>query len=191
MADSFENMLVESLPRMQAYAIMITRDRTVAADLLQQTALQALQGRSQFAMGTNFSAWLYKIMRNIHFSTLRKAKRKMVDIDSVPAEIFGRSGSQEERVLTGEISRAMDHIPAEQREAMILICAGELSYAEAAEAIGCTVGTVKSRLWRARTRIEQLMMGEGPRSIAAATKRPPRGCNINRNLNPAGGLSVL
>jgi len=160
MADSFQDMLVERLPRMQAYAIMITRDRTVAADLLQQTALHALRGQHLFTPGTNFTAWLYKIMRNAHFSALRTSKRKMIDIESIPEEAFGRSGGQEERVLTGEISRALDDLPADQREVLILICAGELSYAEAAQAIGCTIGTVKSRLWRARAKMEKLIADE-------------------------------
>jgi RNA polymerase sigma-70 factor (ECF subfamily) len=191
MADAFQNMLVEHLPRMQAYAIMITRDRTVAADLLQQTALQALRGQHQFTPGTNFTAWLYKIMRNVHFSALRTLKRQMIDIDSIDEKYFGRSGGQEERVLTNEISRALDYISPDQREVLILICAGELSYAEAAEAIGCTVGTVKSRLWRARAKMEELIMGQKPSKADGDVKRIARRQKIAPVGSQVGVVSPL
>jgi len=191
MSESFRNALVEHLPRLQAYAIMITRDRAVAADLLQQTALQALRGQHQFTPGTNFTGWLYKIMRNLHFSALRTSKRKMLDLDSVPENSLGRSGGQEERVLVNEVSRALDCIPADQREVLILISAGDLSYAEAAEAIGCSVGAVKSRVWRARAKMEELILGGKLHKGGADVRRDMRHRKIGPIESPARAASAL
>ena len=168
MPNAFHDMLVAHLPRLQAYAIMLTRDRAVAADLLQETALRALRAQHQFAPGTNFTAWMYKILRNEHFSSLRRSKRKFTGLDDMPEELLSRSGGQESHVMAREVTRAMNHLRADQREVLVLICAGGMSYEEAADSIGCSVGTVKSRLWRARSRMAALVMGEEAVEIGEA-----------------------
>jgi RNA polymerase sigma-70 factor (ECF subfamily) len=159
-ADPFHDMLLEHLPRLQAYAIMLTRDRALAEDLLQETALRALRAQTQFTMGTNFTAWIYKILRNEYISSLRRKKRAPVPIEDMPAEFLSKRGEQENDVLSREIIQAMDKLQHGQREVLILICASGLSYEEAAEALGCSVGTIKSRLWRARARMAALILGE-------------------------------
>jgi RNA polymerase sigma-70 factor (ECF subfamily) len=171
MSDSFHDMLLEHLPRLTAYSIMLTRDRSAAADLLQETALRALRARDQFTPGTNFGAWMYRILRNEHFSSLRRAKRKFSSIDDMPEDLLARPGGQESHVMSREVTRAMDQLQPDQREVLVLICAGGMSYEEAAEAIGCSVGTVKSRLWRARSRIAALVMGEETDTIGEAVNR--------------------
>lgn len=154
---SFHQLLLEHLPRLQAYAIMLTRNRTEAEDLLQETSLRALRAQRQFMMGTNFTAWIYKILRNEYISTYRRKKREPVQIEDMPAEFLSRKGEQENDVLAREIIQAMDNLKHGQREVLILICGKELSYEEAAEALGCSVGTIKSRLWRARARMRSLL----------------------------------
>ncbi len=160
MANEFHQMLLEHLPPHQAYAIMLTRDRAQAEDLLQETSLRALRAQNQFMMGTNFTAWIYKILRNEYISSLRRKKRQPVQIEDMPAEFLSRKGEQENDVLSREIIAAMDKLQHGQREVLILICASGLSYEEAAEALGCSVGTIKSRLWRARARMASLIMGD-------------------------------
>ena len=166
MANQFHEMLLEHLPRLQAYAIMLTRDRALAEDLLQETALRALRAQSQFTLGTNFTAWIYKILRNEYISSLRRKKRQPVQIEDMPAEFLSRRGEQENDVLSREIIHAMDKLQHGQREVLILICASGLSYEEAADALGCSVGTIKSRLWRARARMASLILGENEAKAA-------------------------
>jgi RNA polymerase sigma-70 factor (ECF subfamily) len=182
MADnSFHNLLLEHLPRLQAYAIMLTRDRTAAADLLQETALRALRAQDQFTPGTNFAAWMYRILRNEHFSSLRRSKRKMSRLEDMPEDVLSKPGKQEAHVMYKKVTRAMNQLQPDQREVLVLICAAGMSYEEAAEAIGCSIGTVKSRLWRARSRMAQLVLGEdeAPRGIDAS-ERGPRKAMMDR-----------
>ena len=167
MSNQFHDMLTEHLPRLRAYAIMLTRDRVAAEDLLQETALRALRAQSQFTLGTNFTAWMYRILRNEHISSLRRSKRRPILLDEIPEELMSRHGEQEDKVLTREIIQAMDQLQASQREVLILICAGGLSYEEAAESLECSVGTIKSRLWRARRHMQALVLGEPIEALEA------------------------
>jgi RNA polymerase sigma-70 factor (ECF subfamily) len=160
MADRFQDMLLTHMPRLQAYAVMLTRDRAAAEDLLQETALKAWRAQSQFTIGTNFTAWIYKILRNEYISSLRRNKRRPARLDDVPEEFLSRAGAQENDILSREVVHAMDKLQPEQREVLVLICAGGLSYEEAAESLGCSIGTIKSRLWRARARMAALVLGE-------------------------------
>ncbi len=175
MADPFQELLLTHLPRLQAYAVMLTRDRAAAEDLLQETALKAWRAQSQFAMGTNFTAWIYKILRNEYISSLRRNKRKPARIEEVPEEFLSRSGAQETDILSREVVTAMNQLQPEQREVLVLICAGGLSYEEAAASLGCSIGTIKSRLWRARARMSALVMGEDtPQEGAVECDEKPR-----------------
>ncbi len=162
--NEFHDMLLQHLPRLQAYAIMLTRDRALADDLLQETSVRALRAQSQFTMGTNFTAWIYKILRNEYISSLRRKKRQPMPIEDMPAEFLARKGEQENDVLSREVIQAMNKLQQGQREVLILICASGLSYEEAAETLGCSVGTIKSRLWRARARMAAFIMGEDKKS---------------------------
>ena len=159
MASEFHNMLVEQLPRLRAYALALTRNRSAADDLIQETALKAWNAQAQFQPGTNFKAWIYRILRNEHISSFRRHKRPQVSMDAVPEEFFAREGDQETKVLTKEVMTRIAELSPGQREVLLLNCASGLSYEEIAEAIGCSVGTVKSRLWRARNEMHKRMLG--------------------------------
>jgi RNA polymerase sigma-70 factor (ECF subfamily) len=166
--DVFHKMLVETLPRLRAYAVTLTRDRSTAEDLLQETAAKALAHRTQFAAGTNFTAWMYCILRHEFVNTLRRAKHQPAYMADIPDGLASRPGDQEEKRLAHEILAAMDQLPPQQREVLILICAGGMSYEEAAVAVKASIGTVKSRLWRARRQMQQILLGdEGPESESA------------------------
>jgi RNA polymerase sigma-70 factor (ECF subfamily) len=186
MADTFRDLLIAHLPRLQAYAIMLTRDRSAGADLLQETALRALRAQNQFTPGTNFTAWMYKILRNEHFSSLRRSKRKFSRLEDMSEEILSHSGGQESHVMSREVWRAMDQLRPDQREVLILICASGMSYEEAAEAIGCSVGTVKSRLWRARSRMAALVMGEEAVTIGEAVNGRDERAALRPNADDGG-----
>ncbi|MGZ6186749.1 MAG: sigma-70 family RNA polymerase sigma factor [Candidatus Binataceae bacterium] len=183
----FRDLLVEHLPRLRAYALGLTRSTSAADDLLQQTALKAWAAREQFALGTNFKAWIYRILRNEHISSFRGSKQAQVSIDTVPEEFFARHGDQETKLLTREVLTAVNTLAPHRREVLLLNCAGGLSYQEIAEALGCSIGTVKSRLWRARHEIQLLMLGdespdqpmESDEALATADAR-----ETETNLNP-------
>jgi len=177
MASEFHDELVEQLPRLRAYAMGLTRNRAAADDLLQQTALKAWNGQKSFVAGTNLKAWLYHIMRNEHVSTFRRTKREHVSIDSVPEEFFSRNGDQETKLLSREVLKAMDKLAAVQREVLLMNCVAGLSYEEISEALGCSIGTVKSRLWRARAQMQKLVYGteaDSPEDAVLADTKPAR-----------------
>lgn len=160
MSSEFHDNLISMLPQLRAYAMTLTRHRAAADDLLQETSLKAWRAQGQFSPGTNFKAWMYCILRNEYISSLRRNRRLTISVDQVPEEFFSREGDQDSKVMVNEVVKAMDLLNKEQREVLVLICMNGLSYEEVANVVGCTIGTVKSRLWRAREHMSKLMMGE-------------------------------
>ncbi|MBL8629267.1 MAG: sigma-70 family RNA polymerase sigma factor [Rhodospirillaceae bacterium] len=156
---TFDQLLVEALPRLRGYAISLTGNRALADDLLQEAAMRALAARTQFTMGTNFNAWMYRILRNEFVSWMRKPSRRVVPIDQLPEALLSRAAVQENQILVRELGQALAKLPRAQREALVLICGSGLSYEEAASVLGCTVGTVKSRVFRARAQVEAFVTG--------------------------------
>jgi RNA polymerase sigma-70 factor (ECF subfamily) len=159
MTNDIRKLLAATLPQMRGFALLKTRNRSEADDLLQQTALKALKAEHQFTLGTSFKAWLYQIMKNEFISSIRR-KKPTANIDDVSEELFGVSGGQEDKLLKREILKAMDKMPASQRAVLIMICASGMTYVEAGEALRCSVGTVKSRLWRARRAMQAYVLDE-------------------------------
>jgi RNA polymerase sigma-70 factor (ECF subfamily) len=159
MASEFHDLLVENLPRLRAYAVVLTRNRAAADDLLQQTALKAWNGQKHFAAGTNIRAWLHQIMRNEHISSFRRSKREMVPLDAISDELLMRPGDQETKLLTREVLGAVEKLSPARREVLMMNCVAGLSYEEIADTLQCSIGTVKSRLWRAREEMQQYVYG--------------------------------
>jgi RNA polymerase sigma-70 factor (ECF subfamily) len=178
----FRHLLIETLPRMRGYAMMLTRNAAAADDLLQETAFRAIRAEDQFMPGTNFKAWLYRILRNEYVSTVRR-KKKITSIDDAPESFLAQRGAQEDTVLTQEVMKAVAGLPLGQREVLIMICADGMSYDEAASAVGCSVGTIKSRLWRARAAVQQILLGkEEPEAETQEPDRSERGKARRREL---------
>jgi RNA polymerase sigma-70 factor (ECF subfamily) len=171
MSKTFHEMLIETLPKLRPYAVMLAQERARAEDLLQETAVRALAAQHQFQMGTNFSAWLYRILRNEFIDTVRKSRRTGVSIDDLPEALMSYTPRQDDQLLVRELAQALGQLPRAQREALTLVCGSGLSYEEAAGIIGCSMGTIKSRISRARQQMEAIASGEG----RAATKRQSDG----------------
>ncbi|MGI4959514.1 MAG: sigma-70 family RNA polymerase sigma factor, partial [Janthinobacterium lividum] len=106
-------------------------------------------------------AWMHRILRNRFISNLRK-RRDTTDIDDVPASAFATEAPHEDRLALKDLSKAMTRLPADQREALIMVVVQGMSYENLAEATGCAVGTAKSRVFRARRQLETWLMGEVP-----------------------------
>ncbi len=144
----FQDLLVEQLPHLRAFARLLARDRSLADDLVQETALRALCNMDKFAPGTNMKAWLSTILRNQFYNELRTRSRAAA-YAALPKPT-GHHGEQEGQLELRDFERAFRALPAVQREALSLVGASGFSYGEAAKIVGCAQGTVKSRVCRAR-----------------------------------------
>jgi len=161
----FKKELLALVPFLRAFARSLCGHRDLADDLAQDTLVRAWQARGAFTPGTNMKAWLFTILRNQFYSDRRRAWRQM-DWNQELAEMIPGSSSDQLRALElDDVSRAMRKLGAEQREALILVGAGGFSYEEAAAISACPIGTVKSRVARARAAI--LDMLEGPSEMPA------------------------
>ena len=160
--DDFRARLVELLPYLRAFAHTLCRSRDGADDLAQESLASAWKARASFEPGTNLKGWLFMIQRNAFYSAHRR-KWRQVDWDEPAMErVLVTDAAQQSSVELTELKRAMTTLPDEQREALILVGAGGFSYLEASAICGCAVGTMKSRVSRARNAIS-VLMGDGAR----------------------------
>jgi RNA polymerase sigma-70 factor (ECF subfamily) len=151
-------MLVASLPMLRQRAISLTRHRADAEDLMQTAIASALAAQSSFEPGTNFRAWMTRILRNRFFSNLR-SRRETVDLEHAPAGLLSRSGGQEERLAVQELCRCLGTLPPDQRRILLMITVEGLSYTEASGQLGVAVGTLKCRVFRARRQLRVALLG--------------------------------
>jgi RNA polymerase sigma-70 factor, ECF subfamily len=142
---------------LRAFAISLTRDADQAEDLVQETVLRAISKQEQFVAGTNLQAWLFIILRNQFFSDHRKSLREVEDGDGSYAATMIALPDQDDRIMIHDLEAALHKLPEGQREALLLVGADGLSYEEAAQVLGCAVGTVKSRVNRARNCLAEFM----------------------------------
>jgi len=153
MAADFEADLLARLPVLRRFALSLCRNPDTADDLVQITVEKAILGRAGFDPATRLDAWLFRILRNAWIDMTRRHRTRGTEIDvgDIPevATVDGRRLT-EARLMLDAASRALESLPVEQREVLILVCYEELSYAEAAQVLGIPVGTVMSRLSRGR-----------------------------------------
>lgn len=168
--------ILACLPRVRAFARSLGRNHAEADDLVQATVLRALAARDRFEPGTNLMGWLYTILRNIHTSELRaRSVRLHQDLDSTPDHVLQRPATQLQAIEHRELRVALKSVPLKQREALILVVMVGCSYEEAAAICSCEVGTIKSRVNRAKGRIAQALAGNahaGARKSPAARRSP-------------------
>jgi RNA polymerase sigma-70 factor (ECF subfamily) len=149
------------LPDLKAFALSLTHDPVKADDLVQSTVLRAWMNLDQFRRGTNYKAWLFTILRNSFYSEFRKRRREVEDADSVYATSLKVQPEQEFRLLLKDLQRALVQLPLAQREALFLVGGQGETYEGAAAICGVAVGTIKSRVSRARTHLAQAMTDLG------------------------------
>jgi RNA polymerase sigma-70 factor (ECF subfamily) len=153
--------LVAQIGSLRAFAVSLCGDRERADDLVQETLFKAWNHLDSFKEGTNLKAWLFTILRNTYFSERRKRKREVEDTDGSYAARLSSRPEQYGHMDMKDFQAALAQLPDDQREALILVGAAGFSYEEAAEISDCAVGTIKSRVNRARTRLgERLELGE-------------------------------
>ena len=158
----FHDQLTAVLPRLRIYALSLTRNRDSADDLVHDTVVKALAGRQSFQPGTNLAAWLFRIQRNEFISGLRRL-RPTVPVDSTVAESLSHPPCQDSGLIMREFLTAFSKLVQTQREALLLAVIEGLPYEIIAAHTGVSVGTVKSRISRARDRLEHLLVdGDTP-----------------------------
>jgi len=157
MDESVRSAILAAVPSLRAFAISLSGNVDRADDLVQETLMRALANIDSFEPGTNMSAWLFTILRNHFRSEYRKRRREVEDGEGRYAETLKSQPEQQGRIEFGEFRAALARLPADQREALILVGASGFSYEEAAHICGCAVGTIKSRVNRARTRLAELL----------------------------------
>jgi RNA polymerase sigma-70 factor (ECF subfamily) len=149
--------LVEHLPAMRAFAISLTRNSATADDMVQDTLIKAWTNIDKFQPGTNMRAWLFTILRNTYYSSRRKTKREVADVDGVFTESLAEKPAHDGHMQMNDFRKALLQLNDEQREALLLIGASGFSYEEAAEMCGVAVGTIKSRTNRARAHLAEIL----------------------------------
>ena len=157
LAPSVRDAMLATVPSLRAFAISLSGNVDRADDLVQETLLRAMANIDSFQPGTNMSAWLFTILRNLFRSEYRKRRREVEDADGSYAESLKSYPEQQGRVEFEEFRTALAKLPADQREALILVGASGFSYEEAAAICDCAVGTIKSRVNRARNRLASML----------------------------------
>lgn len=174
----FRDQLVAIIPSLRAFARGLCGTRDMADDMVQDAMTRAWAARQSYAAGSNFRAWMFMILRNHYYTTLRKNAR-MVSWDPEVAErVLVAGPTQQDGLNVQDVQKALLKLPAEQREVLLLIGANGVSYEEAADIMGCAIGTIKSRLARGRVALTALIdgpaskdepSGKGPRSPAISS----------------------
>jgi RNA polymerase sigma-70 factor (ECF subfamily) len=154
---AIRDQVLSTVPSLRAFAISLCGNIDRADDLVQETLLRALSHIDSFEPGTNMPAWLFTILRNLFRSEYRKRRREVEDADGRYADTLKSHPEQTGRVEFEEFRTALTKLPSDQREALILVGASGFSYEDAASICGCAVGTIKSRVNRARTRLADLL----------------------------------
>lgn len=154
--------VIARIPSLRAFAWSLARNPSDADDLVQETLTKAWTYREKYEAGTNLRAWLFTILRNTWYSTIAKRGREVADEEGRHAASLTAEGSQEWAVELTALREALNELPPEHREAIVLVGAAGLSYEEAAEIAGCALGTIKSRVNRARNRLAERLAMQRP-----------------------------
>jgi RNA polymerase sigma-70 factor (ECF subfamily) len=157
MDSSTREALLKTIPHLRAFAISLTGNLESADDLVQETLVRGLTHIDRFEPGTNVQAWLFTILRNQFYTGYRKRRRETEDPDGALAEKLAVVPSQHARLDYEDMRVALASLAPRQREAILLIGAEGLTYEEAARVCRTSIGTIKSRVNRARTRLAELL----------------------------------
>ena len=160
-AFSFKREMLAVLPSLRAFAVSLARRHDKADDLVQETVMKAWGKKESFQPGTSMRAWLFTILRNEFYSQMRRKGRELPDPDGVFAGNLATHPEQYGKLDLADFKTALDTLPDDQREAIVLIGASGFSYEEAAEIAGVAVGTIKSRVNRARVKLQEILTVEG------------------------------
>lgn len=165
--DAFRKELLTALPHLRAFARGLSGRPDFADDLVQEAAIKAWTARDRYTPGTNMRAWTFAILRNHYLSELRRNRRQTDVDDSVVERMLVMDADQEGGIHLSDMENALQKLSAERREAVLLVGASGFTYEEAAEIADCAIGTMKSRVARARTDLARMLQTE-PEAMRSA-----------------------
>ena len=173
----FKSALLAEIPQLRFFALSLASMPDRADDLVQETLIKAWAAADRFIPGTSLRAWLFTIMRNAFYSEYRKSRREVQDSQGETAARLAANPEQNGHLDLRDLMLALAALPADQREAILLVGASGLSYEEASQICGCAIGTIKSRVNRARrklmARLSVESVGEfGGEYLSAIKTRP-------------------
>ena len=183
MSAELQAALLDVLPHLRAFARSLTRNRDQADDLVNDAIVRAISASNQFTPGTNFKAWIFTILRNLFYNEGRKRHSKFTSLDDLTMNEPSISASQEASLEFCDFRRAFWQLNPDQREVLILVGASGLSYEEAAAVCGCRVGTIKSRVSRARADLKR-MLDDGTLATVRSDIAPVGGGGLAEALEP-------
>jgi RNA polymerase sigma factor (sigma-70 family) len=149
--------LVELIPRLRRYARALVGDRAAADDLVQDTLERAWAKLHLYRRGTDLRAWLFTVMHNVHVNKVRASRATDPLEDEMPE--LAQRASQGDALMVRDLDRSISRLPAEQRSVLLLVTLEDMSYDEVARTLGIPIGTVMSRLSRAREKLRAMMLG--------------------------------
>ncbi len=155
--EDFKRELTAVIPHLRAFARGLCGRPDMADDLVQETMMKAWAARERFEPGTSMRAWTFVILRNAYLTEMRRSRFRGDYDEGVAERILVAPADQEEPIHLADLHRALLTLPAERREALLLVGAGGFSYEEAAEICGCAIGTIKSRVGRARAALSAMI----------------------------------
>ena len=171
-AVSWREEVVALIPALRAFAWSLSHNGSDADDLVQDTLIKAWTNRDKFEPGTNLRAWLFTILRNTYYTHVLRRRREVRDEQGEYAGQLRTPATQDWSVAMRTLQLALQRLPPEHREALILVGAAGLSYEEAAEICGCALGTIKSRVNRARARLLKIMDAEDANDVMVTEMMP-------------------
>jgi len=154
--DAFREAMLAQIPVLKAFALRLVKSRTEADDLVQETLMRALRYRDTFEDGTSIKSWLCRILQNCFYKDASRRRDTIQDVEGRCAAQQTVAAPQEWSVLYAEMLAAIDRLAPETRDAFLMVVAHGASYEEAAQAFDCPIGTLKSRVSRARDRLMAL-----------------------------------
>ena len=157
---SIRAAMLAAIPHLRAFAVSLCRNPERADDLVQETLLRACANIAQFERGTKMEAWLITILRHQYYSEYRKRRREVEDVNGIYAGTLVTRPEQIVSTQYRELRAALARLPDDMREALLLVAGSGLSYPEVARICGCAVGTIKSRVHRARERLAAMLFVE-------------------------------
>jgi RNA polymerase sigma-70 factor, ECF subfamily len=166
--------VIAMIPALRAFAWSLSHNSSDADDLVQDTLIKAWTNRDKFEMGTNLRAWLFTILRNTYYTSVVRRRREVRDEDGLYAASLTSAANQDWSVAVTAMEAALQRLPDEHREALVLVGGAGLTYEEAAEVCGCALGTIKSRVNRARNRLLKLLDAEDAGDALAGNTSGPQ-----------------
>lgn len=157
MDNAFRDGIVALIPKLRAYALLLTGHPAQADDLVQDALVRAWRFQNSYQPDSNLKAWVFKILRNEFYGQVERGRKIVQDVDGRMAAQLQSAPDQEWRVSHGELLEGLKALTPDTREALLMVTVSGFTYSEAAELSGCAVGTLKSRVNRARERLAELI----------------------------------